>query len=237
MRIARETGGIYYLLHSPKTTAYDYKKLLDGYAPELASRAEIAKRNSRNALRRAIMETIIGWKQIREGSTGATFSSYFQDSAAGRTRMKETMVVVDAWLKLLDAGIAKLKALGDVAVNDAPKRWQANRELMWAELHKLRFQLTQYKHALDDLMNRKNVPPPGDIGWHISWYRNPILRGDFEEVTTQKRAVERMFQTVIDTHAGTPWEVFAKHEMKTMRGFAIHPWSRSRSKPAAQQTR
>jgi len=236
--LCRQTGGVYYLLRGAGAVTYDYKKLLNGYAPELASRTDVAKRNMRNKLRRTLIEIIIGWEKIRGEPGNSRFNSYYQNTEAGKQRMQQSIKVVDEWLALTNRGIAELERLGNITVKDSPKRWAANRDLMWAELHKLRFQLTQYKLALGDLMVRKNVPPSGDRGWHISWHRNPILRGDDMNATlAERKRIEAMFQTVIDKHAGTPWEVFARREMRQMRGFAIHPSSRRTLKPFKREMR
>ena len=240
-RLCVKTGGVYYLLRDARAIAYDYEKLLAGYRPEIASRTDIAKRNSRNKLRRTIMEIVIGWEKIRGEPGSRRFSSYYQNSAAGKQRMQSTMKVVNDWLRLLNKSIKELEGLSNVNVKNSPKRWEANRDLMWAMVHKLRFQLIQYKLALDDLMHGRNLPPAGDIGWHISWHRNPVLRTTNEKLLArlheERGKIEKMFQTVIDRHAGTPWEEFAKREMRQMRGYAIHPWSRSRSSGVTHENR
>ncbi|HUV39874.1 MAG TPA: hypothetical protein VMY39_09690, partial [Planctomycetota bacterium] len=237
-RICSETGGVFYLMRAARANAYDYEKLLSGYQPELDSRDEIARRNSHNRLRRLLMTVILQWKTINGEAGSQRFTSYFQNSEAGKRRMEETLKVVNEWQAMLNEGIKEMEKLSNVAFKESPKRWEANRDAMWAEMHKLRFQLAQYKLALADLMRGRNIPPPGDIGWHISWHQNPILRAeDAAKLAEEKARIIKMFELVIEKHAGTPWEEFAKREMNQMRGFAIHPWSRSRSSGVVHEAR
>jgi len=80
-----------------------------------------------------------------------------------------------------------------------------------------------------DIRDRRNVPPPGDIGWAVSYWRRVVLRGrDMNLVLRELEKIKAMYQVVIDRHAGTPWEAFARNEMRGIRGYAIVPWSRSR---------
>ena len=237
-RLCRETGGVFYLMRTAKANAYDYEKLLKGYQPELASRGEIAKRNRHNRLRRVLMGTIISWKKIRGEPGDRRFSSYFAKSEAGKRRMQATMKVVNEWIALMNSAIKDIEKLSNVAVKNSPKRWEANHDLTWAMVHKLRFQLVQYKLALTDLMRGRNLPPPGDIGWHISWHRNPIIRtADAVKLAEEKARILKMFEKVIEKHADTPWEAFAKREMRQMRGFAVHPYSRSKSRGIKHEAR
>ena len=236
-RLCKDSGGIYYLLRTSNARSYDYEKLLSGYQPELCSRLELSKRNKAGSLRRVIMALVDGWAAIRD-KEDQRFNSYYENSDAGRRRMETTMKVINEWLQLVNDGIKRMGSLGNEVVKDSPKRWEANHQLMWAQLHKHRFQLAQYKFALQDLMNKRNIPPPGDIGWHIGYWHNPVLRGnDQGQLQEEMKKIEAMFQEVIDKHAGTPWEVYAKIEMRGLRGFSINPWSRSRSSGVTQEAR
>jgi len=227
-RIARETGGIYYLLRASSAKSYDYQKLLSGYQPELASRVEISVRNKRNPLRHAIMGVIDAWTEVRNKENNR-FQTVFPNNDSLKREVESTAKVVDEWILLVNDAIKRLKALGNVNVEDSAKRWDADRDLMWAQLHKLRFQLYQYRFSLDDLVHGRNIPPPGDIGWCIAYWASPSLRGDnMDEVLAEKKRIEDMYQIVIDKHVATPWEVFAKSEMRHLHGYAIIPYSRSR---------
>ena len=223
-RLCRETGGVYYLVRAAKAPDYDYEKLLSGYEPELASRAEIAKRNTRNDARRLIMQLVMDAKVDRDKG----FRTHFADTEGGRVRMMTCRDHVDHLLAVVEKGIAQMKQIGPAAFRHSPKRWQANRELMWAELHKLRFQLGQFRRTLHDLMTGRRVMPPGELGWRIT-HVGGELRGQAEVLLAEKRAIEAMYRKVIEKHAGTPWAVFAESEMKQLDGYAIRPWSRRAS--------
>lgn len=231
VRLCKETGGVYFILSGAGSKPYDYEKLREGYQPELDSRVDIARRNRDNPLRRVVMGVVDEWKNIRDREDGA-FQTTFSDTDGGRRQMAATMKVVDEWLVLMNEGIRRMKALANVSFTHAPKRWEANRDLMWAQLHKTRFQLTQYRLALAELMRnqdlpmaRRTIPPPGDGGWHIAYGYGAALRGEAERVDEERKDIQALFRTVIDRHADTPWDVYARTEMGGMRGYEIRAWS------------
>lgn len=226
-RLCHETGGVYYLMRQSGATSYDYEKLLKGYQPELENRAEVAARNAKNNARKLIMMIpgawgAIGWREDRK------FDPYYWNNEGGRKQMETTLKIVDEWLALINDAIKRMSELANVSFADTPsaRRWEANRDLMWAQLHKHRFELIQLRLTMQDLQSGKNIPPPGDIGWHIG-LDGGVLRGDMEKVKEEIGNVRALFQEVVDRHAGTPWEVYARGEMNSLHGFAIRPHSRS----------
>jgi len=226
-RLCRETGGIYYLLRTASARTYDYEKLLGGYQPELVSRGEIAKRNGKNRARRVLMTLVDQWERIWE--EGKRLEMYFRNDEGGRRLMERSARAADEWLHLANEAIREMDKLSNVAFEDSPKRWQANRELMWAQLHKIRFMMVQYRFAMMDLLAGRRIPPPGDIGWVVSRYYAGELRGDnMPRILEEQDKVRALYQAVIDHHAGTPWEAFAASEMRGLSGYAVRPYSRSR---------
>ena len=227
-RLCKETGGIYYLLRSASARSYDYEKLLEGYQPELASRIEIAKRNARNRYRRAFMTLIDRWQNVWN-ERGKRLGMYFRNDDGGRHALEKSIETADEWLRLVNDAIRHIRGLSNISFTSSPKRWQANQELMWAQLHKIRFRLVQYKLALMDLLAGRKIPPPGDIGWVVGAYYGGRLRGDdMNRILEEQKKVRALYQAVIDRHGGTPWEVFAKSEMRGVVGYWIGPHSRSR---------
>ncbi len=231
-RICRETGGVFYLLREPGARAYDYERMLKGYQPELDARADLLARTAKNSARRVIMGVIDAWVQLRKKQEGK-WNYYFANNADGKKLMEATMKSNGELIALLSDAIKRLNMLMNTPFNDTPswRRWNANRELMWAQLHKERFNLIQYELALEDLYKQRLIPPPGDIGWSIGYWRRPVLRaepgGDLDKVQADRKAVQALYQTVIDHNPGTPWAVFAKSEMGAMYGFAVSPYSNS----------
>ncbi|HUU43794.1 MAG TPA: hypothetical protein VMX57_08440, partial [Planctomycetota bacterium] len=178
-------------------------------------------RNRKNALRRTIVGIIDGWEKVRAGrETDGLFAS----GSAREARVRAALADTDAWLAFTNDSIARLDKVKDVAAGHSPRRWEANRALMWAQLHKNRFQLGQYKLALDDLAALHNIMPPGNMGWEISATQRPTLRGPAAEVEKERKEVEALFREIIEKHPRTPWALYAESEMKTLNGFGIGPW-------------
>jgi hypothetical protein len=238
-RICHETGGVYYLLRDAKATPYDYEKLLSGYEPEIESRAAVASRHAKNSFRKEYMKLIQAWNDVRK--EGLWTHYYYRDNRG--ERMERSMEAINKWLKIVNHGIDWMARQGNAAFKYSPKRWQANKDLMWAQLHKARFQLTQYKLALTDLMREYNagklvtIPPPGDIGWAISYWHNVRLRGDEQTIQAELQKIREMYQVVIEKHSDTPWAEFARHEVRGLRGVGIVPWSSSRGGPVTVEKR
>ena len=80
-------------------------------------------------------------------------------------------------------------------------------------------------HNQNVAMHKRTVPPPGDGGWHIAHSHRGVLRGDTAAAAQQRKSIREMFKQVIDRHAGTPWEVYARTEMRGMRGYEITAYS------------
>jgi len=226
-RVCRETGGVYYLLRASDVKSYDYEKLLGGYQPELASRLEIAKRNHDNRLRRAIMGIIDLFKTTWDDDD-KRFGTGFSNDEAGRRAVERCIQIADDWLKLVNEVIERMGTLANVTAEDSTKRWEADRDLVFAHLHKIRFQIVQYKMALLDLQQGRKVPPPGDVGWMV-YYSGPLRFDEQNRIAEEQKKVQALYQLVIDKHLGTPWEVFARNEMRNLHGYAITAYSRSRS--------
>jgi len=222
-RLCRETGGVCYLLHQRDPPTYDYKKMFPAYAPELASREEIAARNRANPVRGRLMEIVAAWNVI---DARGRVEHTFKNDETLRERVTASIAAVDARLALVNNSIKRLWDLGEVPAKHSPKRWQANRDLMWAQLNKLRFQLTQYRRTLVMLLDGNAISPPGELGWRISRQHRPRLRGDVKTVLAEKKRIEALFRKVIKTHAKTPWAAFAASEVKHIGGYAVLPWSR-----------
>jgi len=236
-RLCRESGGIFYLLRTSSARNYDYEKLLSGYQPELDSRYTIARRNAKNRVRRIIITVVQEWKRSRESNEGR-FHYGFRNSPALKGQINSTLRAINDWIAVLNEGIKRIEAAHNVTFEHSPKHWEAYRDLMTAQMYKLRFQLVQYKLTVIDLGRGVRIPPPGDIGWYVRPYGRRILRGDLERVNAEKVRIQGLYQKVIEKHGNTPWEVFARHEMRGLTGWAVHPYSRSRggsSKPSAPQ--
>jgi hypothetical protein len=228
-RLCRETGGVYYLLRSASAKPYDYEKLLSGYQPELDPRGLVVLRDNRNAYRRIYMQIIEEWNKLR---AEAPINPYYRNDDQAARHYEREMQTIDRLIALLEEGYRKLESLANVSFADtvSAKRWEANRLLMKAQLRKQRFQLLQYKLALIDLGRGHDIPPPGDIGWYIGYWSRGKLRGDdVQKVRDEMKDIQALYQDVIDKHNGTPWSEFAAREMRSMGGYAIAPWSSSKS--------
>ncbi len=225
-RLCRESGGTYFLLRRAGARGYDYGKLLEGYVPELGARLEIAGLNARHPARRLMMQLLDGWAAFGARDE-SPLTGYFNAGEPGRRQMAAAMKSVDERLAFVNEGIRRLDALANVSFADSPSaaRWEANRDLFRAQLRKMRFQLTQVKLALADLARGERIPPAGDGGWHVGFDRAAVLRGDDATMKEELDAVRALYQQVIERHAGTPWEAFARSEMRSMRAYSITAWS------------
>jgi hypothetical protein len=105
-------------------------------------------------------------------------------------------------------------------------RWQANYDVLYAQLVAYQARMYEYGATLEDFIKNPRVAPlnrPPNLT-HVSWdihTRQPLRTGD-----TVKPYVERataMFRDVIANHPSTPWAARAEFELGRGFGCELYP--------------
>ncbi len=221
-RLTHETGGMMFLLNA-MTGTYDYEKLLDGYEPEVVSRAELLVRDRKNALRSAIRQCLTEWAEMEKKTR---VNGYFHEAQLN-AELEAGQKGGQAVIEFCNTWIPRLESMANVTVPDSPKRWEANRQFLVAQLYKRRYIAKGYLDLLRRLAVKENIPAPGEFGWYISFYGAPPEAGT--DAARELAVVKAKYQEIVEKQAGTPWAEYARHEVLSLGGGHVLPHSQGQA--------
>jgi hypothetical protein len=230
-RIAKETGGIYFLLPSEESMRiYQREKLysirtLKEYIPDYGPRGEYVPKRDHSELRRTLHEII----NIVRGTNYRDAFPVIPDELVATA--SEAHEVAEARLKILVAMQKRLEALEGARDREPDKRWQAHYDLMRAQIVAYQIKAFEYMACLEDLVKKKPKPskmpsPKLSVWWGLGHSREPKAP---KEKTAKKYAeAERLFRLVLSRHPKTPWADLAQDEID--RGFSV-AWGEGSAAP------
>jgi von Willebrand factor type A domain len=212
-RLAKDSGGIYFLLPSEENmrvrrreSAYSMATLKE-YVPDYDSRLEYVERRNKSEFRRTLYDIIQATKDF-------PFRWRFPIFPA------ELIPVANEWgmnaterLKVLLAIQRRLEDLQKLREREPSKRWQAHYDLMLAQT--VAFQVKAYEYRA--LMKSIAAAPPqakrrpsSDI--LVQWVVNHSGKPMAPKLDTAKKYAEadRLLKGVILRHAKTPWADLAQ---------------------------
>lgn len=220
-RLVEETGGIYFLLPNEEELrnrprgekAYPIATLKE-YVPDYGSRPEYSKSVMESDLRRTLVQMVLQAKQDRFG-----FRRHY--SVLGPEliqQMGEELPRVDLQLQSLAAFEKRLRELEPARDAEVDRRWQANYDIMLAQVVAYQVKAYEYRACLkemialgrQDKLIPKNPPIPGKrrTEWVIDHARDP--RAPKEETQKYYAEAEALLKRVVERHADTPWADLAQ---------------------------
>lgn len=117
---------------------------------------------------------------------------------------------------------------------NAPRRWEADRELALADCYAHRWSAQQYVWCVDDFLAHPQLSA-GPTGYRIGGGDKAPLRGGAAAQEALKE-VQARYEQVIAHHAGTPWVWAARNSRGfTITRYAIGPEFPQRSTPGGPQ--
>jgi len=209
-RLAAATGGQCYLL-ADKESPYD-DSVLEDMRPELCSRAEYNKRTQKSTIRRTLSFVLKVWPGKRPAmqTRGQNFGVAMQDAVRAQQFCSQAM-----------RQLKKQKRYRTKACKFRPKRWQANYDLAYAQLHKFRFMLRQYCVAIQKGgMGAAPTDEEGNrfIGLGIRLDKSQSLDKDKEAAQ-----VQALFAQIEKDYERTPWAAVAKKERESLARLTTYP--------------
>ncbi len=243
-RIARESGGIFFMLPTVE------KKLVGGeankrryelkamkpYLPDLDSRQKQLAMRTEYPLRSFIWQVIVDLNPLNEETARIielrlTFplepDAFLRAARAEQEKAK-------IYINYLANAQTVLEEAYQFREDELNARWQANYDLIYAQLIAYQARVYEYGAALETFIrNPKQVPllmPPNRR--LIRWDLRNRLALSAEEVSRPyiDRATE-LFEKVIELHPGTPWAERAADEIKRGFGLEIVPVYRAPPPP------
>ncbi|HWB13481.1 MAG TPA: vWA domain-containing protein [Pirellulales bacterium] len=230
VRLARETGGVFFMLPSPEVNlvARDDRKYelerMRPYLPDLGSRADYLKRRDKSKLRGTLWQVIMDLNPYNTQSSKyctvqVTFPIDRQAFAEAAATNVQTGRGMHDYLMQAEKMLDKVRPLRD---REQSFRWQANFDLMYAQVIAYQIRIQEYAAYLPDFVKHpKEIKNPlgkdmATTHWDIRT-RAEIMTGEKTKV-----AVERatgLLKDVVDKHPGTPYAARAEWELR--RGFGV----------------
>jgi hypothetical protein len=229
-RIARETGGIFFMLPSPEVNlvARDNRKYeleaMRPYMPDLSARDAYIKERDKVQWRRAMYDVIEKLNpHNKEAAPHIIMRHEFSikpDEFLKQVRAEEEKAM--KYILYLDSREKELEKLKSQRDKDPSPRWRANYDLIFAQIIAYKVRMYEYGAYLEDFIKNpkpiKNPQGPNKktTNWELTTRQKMLTEAKTGEYV--KRSKE-LFAAVIKDHAGTPWAARAEWELK--RGFGV----------------
>lgn len=231
-RLAKQTGGVFYLLPSPEvrlvgrdTRLFD-SEALRPYAPDLSSRADYMAERDKNPLRKAVFKVITDLNPFQQGSkmsrcevsTGPFPIDREQFAAAASVQVKKS----EELIRILQQAQLELEEVAADRAREQSPRWRANYDLIYAQVISYQARLEEYGWYLAEFTKNPKVVKNilGPVRPTNGWYVGVIPRLLKPDVTqAQRDKADLMFREIQKEYRGTPWGDRAKDEIN--RGYGI----------------
>ena len=235
VRLARESGGIFFLLADveenlagiDRRRAYDPDSMKE-YEPLLLPRKEYINERARSDFRTTVGKVIDTLDPNSDNELNMQWLFPIDKIEFGRDAQKEFQKAAKAF-QLTTNAIKVLEDVREDRASEASSRWRAAYDLVYAQCLAYQVRMFQYMLALDrqitewpeitkDNTNRwrrvgsREMFPPTEKQLKAT----KITQEDLEE--SRRKAIET-YETVMKNHPGTPWALRAEREKG--RGFGI----------------
>jgi hypothetical protein len=232
-RIARQTGGIFFMLPSPEVqlvgrrpdVAYDADAMRP-YLPDLSARVDYITDRDKSEFRKMIFQVISDLNPYQQGSRGQRVevrTDHFPIDRAEFARVANTEMKKAADLiKYLQEAQKALESVAAHRAREKSPRWRANYDLIYAQVISYQSRLQEYGWYLAEfIQNPKAIKNPfGEAkatnGWDIRTIQR-LLKPEVTQVNREK--ADALFRVIEKEYAGTPWAARAKEELG--RGYGI----------------
>lgn len=229
-RMARETNGVFFLLPSLETDLVAGERLryeleaMRAYLPDLRSRIEVLRDRDGSELRMTLWSVIMSLNPYDpQISKIIEMRVHFSPQPEEFVRQAQTeMTKALIYLPHLERAQKELERIKHLRQQEVSPRWQANYDLMYAQLVAYQARIFEYGAYLEYFMkNPKRVPltkPPNltMTHWDITT-RKELLHAKVSQPYVDKAT--ELLQAVIRDHAGTPWAARARYELR--RGYGV----------------
>jgi len=241
VRLAKESGGIYFLLPGEEETltgpgAHDRRKFdflkMKEYQPDLVARREYEEERARSPQFRSVIWTVISALNPYDSNNSFLDVQEWHYSVDLEEFRRQGRTNFDKALRSMDAANRAYVLLEKIEQNrerEESWRWRAAYDLARAQILAFRVRLFQYLLALDQHVKQNPKPKkPNSNEWVIRVRREmlppdpeqvKITKVDLEELENQRKRAEELFRYVIEQHPGTPWAIRAQGELNA--GFGV----------------
>jgi hypothetical protein len=241
-RLGRETGGIFFMLPSLETNLVRGEKrdydIQAPYYPDLRSRLEVKTDIDKSPMRTMLEKVIYELNPYNPEARKiiemrVEFSSDYEALAQQIRQEQAKAALYLPYLARAEETVGKMQKERRY---EASPRWQANYDLLFAQLVAYQARMHEYVAYLDEFLKdlqaytrnpgdpkNKFKPPPKakppsliHDEWHIRTRAKTITGDKIKQYVDRSSA---MFKEIMANHPGTPWSARAEYELK--RGFGV----------------
>jgi len=224
-RLAWRTGGIFFMLPTVEADLIGGERcrydpvVMQSYRPDLRSREQILIDGRRNPLH-ALVWRIVNDTDPQRPEVARMMDlrrRFSADMAEFRRQAQEAGAKADLYFAGLRQGVKELDARQRARDQEDSRRWQANYDLIRAQLVAYAARVHLYRTAIDAAAKKLIVTPtvlPPDkrlVAWRIREHTGAPI--DDTAADMLNRAKE-LYLAVVEDHRGTPWAARAEWELK-----------------------
>jgi hypothetical protein len=233
-RLARETGGIFFMLPSVEASIVRGEKRryeldqLRRYRPDLRARQEIFFDRDHAELRLMLWKIIHDLDPYNKETTEVTeVRVHFSPDPANFARQVAIQIPrAKMYITYLGGAIQVLEQNRHLRDLESEIRWQANYDLMLAQLVAYQARLYEYMAYLQEFVRNPKIVPltkPPNLRlthWGIGT-RKETITGEVIDPYVEKAS--KLFREVIELHPNTPWAARAQGELRRGYGVELRP--------------
>jgi hypothetical protein len=231
-RMARETGGIFFMLPSPEVNlvgrradlVYDADAMRP-YLPDLSDRRDYESERDKSQMRAVVWKVIVDlnpYDKTHGSKIGVQTSNFSIDRAKFATQAQTQMKRAQDMIMYLQAAQKAMETVAPLKAREVSPRWRANYELIYAQTLAYQARLQEYGWYLAEFMKTPK-PITNNLGparptneWNVGTVKR-LLKPEITQPLRDK--ADELFREVVKNHPGTPWSARAEIELK--RGYGI----------------
>ena len=224
-RLAWRSGGIFFMLPSVEAELVGAEKLrydaitMREYRPDLRSREESLVDAQRRPLRKLVWKIVDDLDPDRRqvARMMSLRRNFPADMNQFRRQVQESGAQAQVYLAGLERAIEALEAQKPAREREDSLRWQANYDLIRAQVAAYAARVYLYRIALENGLKKLIVTPPAlaDGRQLAGWRLRESREVPIDKIATKMlEQAKESYLAVIENHAGTPWAARAEWELR-----------------------
>ncbi len=214
-RLARATGGIYFLTRmGTERMGFDPVRMRE-YNPDWVSREQYEAALSRSPIRQAVLAAAQLTQQRMGPQPSLTFPA--ADGPEFKEVMADNQIKVALTANVVDEALGPIMQAAKYRDKEPSRRWQAHYDLIRGRLLAMKIRCYEYNWACATM--KKDAPKfqnANSNAWKL--VPSPEVRYSDKAAAAAKQAQD-LLKRVISEHPNTPWALLAQRELKDDFGF------------------
>lgn len=229
-RLTRETGGIFFMLPGLESNLVRGEKrryeleAMRAYRPDLRSRFEVVSERDESVLQATIWKIIYDLNPYQPDIAKIIEMrvEFATDPQAFVRQARQEQAKAIVYLDYLARMQRVVEGLAEQRERETSPRWQANYDLLYAQLVAYQARMYEYGAYLEQVVREPKVAPLTKspnlklVNWDIRTRQKTITKDLSAPYIALATA---LYEDILREHPGTPWAARAELELK--RGFGI----------------